>query len=74
VDEVREPRGRDTTSVVIAHNGKCANRLLAPAGVPLVAGQMETPTAERPLVSMIAFAAPLPVPSAGGSAPRRAPA
>lgn len=34
-------RGRDQglySAVVIAHNGKCANRLAAPAGIPQVGG------------------------------------
>ncbi|KAL9248010.1 hypothetical protein vseg_021376 [Gypsophila vaccaria] len=34
------PRGRFDT-IVIAHNGKCANRLLASSGLPLIAKQMK---------------------------------
>ncbi|CAI5458444.1 unnamed protein product [Closterium sp. Yama58-4] len=53
--------------VVIAHNGKCANRLLAPAGVPKIARQMKRLELSSIWVSLIAFETPL---LANGSAPR----
>ncbi|CAI5461237.1 unnamed protein product [Closterium sp. Yama58-4] len=53
--------------VVIAHNGKCANRLLAPAGVPKIARQMKRLELSSIWASLIAFETPL---LANGSAPR----
>ena len=41
--------------VVIAHNGKCANRLLRPAGVPRVAAQMHALRLSAVWVAMVAF-------------------
>lgn len=41
--------------VVIAHNGKCADRLLRPAGVPLVAAQMRALKLSAVWVAMVAF-------------------
>eukprot|EP00250_Pteridium_aquilinum_P002648 c12872_g1_i1 orf=1278-3161(-) len=46
--------------VVIAHNGKCANRLLGPIGVPLVAKQMKRLELSSIWALMAAFDEPLP--------------
>ena len=59
-------RGRDQgafDAVVIAHNGKCADRLLRPAGVPQVAAQMRALKLSAVWVVMAAFEAPVQVPS-----------
>ncbi|CAI5505041.1 unnamed protein product [Closterium sp. Naga37s-1] len=53
--------------VVIAHNGKCANRLLAPAGIPKIARQMKRLELSSIWASIIAFEKPL---LANGSATR----
>ncbi|CAI6006910.1 unnamed protein product [Closterium sp. NIES-64] len=45
--------------VVIAHNGKCANRLLAPAGIPKIARQMKRLELSSIWASIIAFEKPL---------------
>lgn len=63
VDEYGKERS-EYDFVVIAHNGKCANRLLAPAGVRLVAGQMKRLQLSSIWCSMVAFGSPLPVPTA----------
>eukprot|EP00850_Spirogloea_muscicola_P012842 SM000085S23192 [mRNA] locus=s85:40100:42398:+ [translate_table: standard] len=52
----------DFDAVVIAHNGKCANRLLAAAGVPLVAAQMKRLKLSSIWSLMAAFNGQLPVP------------
>lgn len=49
--------------VVIAHNGKCANRLLGPIGVPLVAKQMKRLELSSIWALMAAFNEPLPAPA-----------
>ncbi|XP_074311430.1 uncharacterized protein LOC141647217 [Silene latifolia] len=41
LSENGKPQGQFDT-IVIAHNGKCANRLLASSGLPLIAKQMKT--------------------------------
>lgn len=41
LSENGEPRGQ-FDSIVIAHNGKCANRLLSSSGLPLLYQQMKT--------------------------------
>lgn len=53
----------DFDIVVIAHNGKCANRLLAPIGVPLVAKQMKRLELSSIWALMAAFDQPLPAPT-----------
>ncbi|GJP68291.1 hypothetical protein CLOP_g25021 [Closterium sp. NIES-67] len=53
--------------VVIAHNGKCANRLLSPAGIPKIARQMKRLELSSIWASIIAFETPL---LANGSLPR----
>jgi predicted NAD/FAD-dependent oxidoreductase len=58
-------RGKDEGSydaVVIAHNGKCANRLSAPMGVPAVAAQLRRLKLSAVWVLMAAFEAPLAAP------------
>ncbi|GAQ83486.1 hypothetical protein KFL_001500160 [Klebsormidium nitens] len=52
----------DFDFVVIAHNGKCANRLLAPAGVPEVAAQMKSLRLSSIWALLAAFDKPLPLP------------
>ncbi|KAL2609950.1 hypothetical protein R1flu_028523 [Riccia fluitans] len=47
-------------AVVIAHNGKCANRLLAPAGVPLIARMMKRLELSSIWALLAAFGKPLP--------------
>ena len=58
-------RGRHQGSfdcVAIAHNGKCADKLLRPAGVPLVAAQMRSLRLSSVWVAMVAFEAPVDTP------------
>jgi predicted NAD/FAD-dependent oxidoreductase len=47
--------------VVIAHNGKCATRLLSPAGAPLLAQQMSRMKLSSIWALMVAWDSPLPV-------------
>lgn len=57
--------GRDQgvyDAVVIAHNGKCANRLAAPMGVPAVAAQLRRLRLAATWVLMAAFRSPVAVP------------
>lgn len=58
-------RGQDQgtyDAVVIAHNGKCANRLSAPMGVPDVHAQLKRLRLSASWVLMAAFASPVPAP------------
>lgn len=48
--------------VVIAHNGKCANRLAAPMGVPDVHAQLKRLKLSANWALLVAFASPVPVP------------
>lgn len=64
-------RQGDFDAVVIAHNGKCANRLLAPAGVPKVAKQMKKLELSAIWALMAAFDRPLPPPLGFLSPPER---
>lgn len=60
-----EGRGREQgffDAIVIAHNGKCANRLSAPMGVPAMHSQLKRLRLSANWALMVAFAAPLPVP------------
>ncbi|KAI8462978.1 MAG: hypothetical protein J3K34DRAFT_527354 [Monoraphidium minutum] len=52
-------------AVVIAHNGKCANRLAAPTGAPLVARQLMRLKLSALWALMVAFPEPLPAPFEG---------
>ncbi|KAJ4832621.1 hypothetical protein Tsubulata_001349 [Turnera subulata] len=49
--------------IVIAHNGKCANRLLASSGLPQIARQMKRLDLNSIWALLAAFEEPLPVPS-----------
>lgn len=49
--------------IVIAHNGKCANRLLASSGLPLIARQMKRLDLSSIWALLAAFDEPLPIPS-----------
>ncbi|CAL1382841.1 unnamed protein product [Linum trigynum] len=51
--------------IVIAHNGKCANRLLATSGLPLIARQMKKLDLSSIWALMAAFDDPLPIPFEG---------
>ncbi|KAI5060223.1 hypothetical protein GOP47_0025135 [Adiantum capillus-veneris] len=57
-----ENRQGEFDIVIIAHNGKCANRLLGPIGVPLVAKQMKRLELSSIWALMAAFDQPLPTP------------
>ncbi|XP_065854401.1 uncharacterized protein [Euphorbia lathyris] len=50
--------------IVIAHNGKCANQLLASSGLPLIARQMKRLELSSIWALLAAFDDPLPTPSA----------
>ncbi|KAG6550079.1 hypothetical protein Mapa_008035 [Marchantia paleacea] len=54
-----KPQG-EFDAVVIAHNGKCANRLLAPAGVAQIARQMKRLELSSIWALLAAFEDPLP--------------
>ncbi|KAG2483517.1 hypothetical protein HYH03_017624 [Edaphochlamys debaryana] len=57
-----EGRGQGVyDAVVIAHNGKCANRLVGPTGAPLVAEQLMRLRLSAVWALMVAFEGPLPV-------------
>ncbi|KAG8363767.1 hypothetical protein BUALT_Bualt19G0056600 [Buddleja alternifolia] len=56
-------------AIVIAHNGKCANRLLASSGLPLIARQMKRLDLSAIWALLAAFEDPLPVPSTGSAFP-----
>ncbi|CAN1765886.1 PSPTO_1126 [Linum perenne] len=64
LSENGKPRGQ-FDAIVIAHNGKCANRLLSTAGLPLVARQMKRLDLSSIWALMAAFDDPLPVPFEG---------
>ncbi|KAL6989457.1 hypothetical protein U1Q18_015206 [Sarracenia purpurea var. burkii] len=50
-------------AIVIAHNGKCANRLLASSGLPLIARQMKRLELSSIWALLAAFEDPLPIPA-----------
>ncbi|XP_050223733.1 uncharacterized protein LOC126673578 [Mercurialis annua] len=56
------PRGQFDV-IVIAHNGKCANRLLSSSGLPLIARQMKKLDLSSIWALLAAFDDPLPIPS-----------
>lgn len=56
-------------AIVIAHNGKCANRLLASSGLPLIARQMKRLDLSSIWALLAAFEDPLPVPSIASEIP-----
>lgn len=49
-------------AIVIAHNGKCANRLLSTSGLPLIARQMKRLELSSIWALLAAFEDPLPLP------------
>lgn len=61
LSENGKPRG-EFDAIVIAHNGKCANRLLASSGLPLVAKQMKRLELSSIWALLAAFEDPLPIP------------
>ena len=62
--QVRGKRGDEGLfdAVIIAHNGKCANRLTAPMGVPDLHSQLRRLKLSANWVLMVAFNSPVPVP------------
>ncbi|KAH0994636.1 hypothetical protein GBA52_018500 [Prunus armeniaca] len=52
-------------AIVIAHNGKCANRLLGSSGLPLIAGQMKRLELSSIWALLAAFEDPLQIPGEG---------
>lgn len=65
LSENGKPRGQ-FDAIVIAHNGKCANRLLALSGLPLIARQMKRLDLSSIWALLAAFEDPLPVPKSDG--------
>ncbi|XP_066355166.1 uncharacterized protein [Miscanthus floridulus] len=59
--ENEKPRG-EYDAIVIAHNGKCANRLLSTSGLPLLTKQMKRLELSSVWALLVAFEDPLPVP------------
>ncbi|XP_034708333.1 renalase isoform X3 [Vitis riparia] len=64
LSENGKPHGQ-YDAIVIAHNGKCANRLLASSGLPLVARQMKKLELSSIWALLAAFEDPLPIPFEG---------
>ncbi|KAG9452573.1 hypothetical protein H6P81_005477 [Aristolochia fimbriata] len=62
LSENGKPCGKFDT-IVIAHNGKCANRLLASSGLPLIARQMKRLELSSIWALLAAFEEPLPLPA-----------
>ncbi|XP_040931071.1 uncharacterized protein [Gossypium hirsutum] len=60
LSENGKPRG-EFDAIVIAHNGKCANRLLASSGLPLIARQMKRLDLSSIWALLAAFEHPLPM-------------
>ncbi|GJR65425.1 putative FAD/NAD(P)-binding oxidoreductase family protein [Tanacetum coccineum] len=56
-------------AIVIAHNGKCANRLLSSSGLPLIAKQMKRLELSSIWALLAAFEDPLPLPAAAAAVP-----
>ncbi|GAB2287434.1 hypothetical protein Dimus_021811 [Dionaea muscipula] len=65
----KENQQWQSDAVVIAHNGKCANRLLASSGLPRVAGQMKRLELSSIWALLAAFEDPLPVPDSSSAFP-----
>ncbi|KAL6847271.1 hypothetical protein ACP4OV_023124 [Aristida adscensionis] len=59
--ENEKPHG-EYDAVVIAHNGKCANRLLSTSGLPLLTKQMKRLELSSVWALLAAFEDPLPIP------------
>lgn len=64
LSENGKPHGQ-YDAIVIAHNGKCANHLLASSGLPLVARQMKKLELSSIWALLAAFEDPLPIPFEG---------
>ncbi|XP_044482882.1 renalase [Mangifera indica] len=60
LSEDGKPRGQFDI-IVIAHNGKCANRLLGSSGLPLIARQMKRLELSSIWALLAAFGGPLPL-------------
>ncbi|KAJ7973501.1 FAD/NAD(P)-binding oxidoreductase family protein [Quillaja saponaria] len=60
LSENGEPRGK-FDAIVVAHNGKCANRLLSTSGLPLIAKQMKRLELSSIWALLAAFEDPLPL-------------
>ncbi|OMO96283.1 hypothetical protein COLO4_15380 [Corchorus olitorius] len=60
LSENGKPQGK-FDAIVIAHNGKCANRLLASSGLPLIARQMKRLDLSSIWALLAAFEDPLPI-------------
>ncbi|KAJ4719689.1 FAD/NAD(P)-binding oxidoreductase family protein [Melia azedarach] len=60
LSENGKPRGQFDV-VIIAHNGKCANRLLGSSGLPLIARQMKRLELSSIWALLAAFEDPLPI-------------
>ncbi|CAI9282142.1 unnamed protein product [Lactuca saligna] len=56
-------------AIVIAHNGKCANRLLSTSGLPLIARQMKRLDLSSIWALLAAFEEPLPLPPKAAGIP-----
>ncbi|CAL0301811.1 unnamed protein product [Lupinus luteus] len=61
LSENGKPRGK-FDAIVIAHNGKCANRLLMTSGLPSIAKQMKRLELSSIWALLAAFEDPLPLP------------
>ncbi|KAK6911369.1 hypothetical protein RJ641_023462 [Dillenia turbinata] len=59
LSENQKPRGQ-FDAIIIAHNGKCANRLLSSSGLPLIARQMKRLELSSIWALLAAFEDPLP--------------
>ncbi|KAF0890055.1 hypothetical protein E2562_036431 [Oryza meyeriana var. granulata] len=59
--ENEKPHGQ-YDAIVIAHNGKCANRLLSTSGLPLLTRQMKRLQLSSVWALLAAFQDPLPIP------------
>ncbi|WOL05024.1 hypothetical protein Cni_G13747 [Canna indica] len=57
----REEQHGQFDAIVIAHNGKCANRLLSTSGLPLLTKQMKTLELSSVWALLAAFEDPLPI-------------
>ncbi|KAK4596501.1 hypothetical protein RGQ29_014516 [Quercus rubra] len=68
LSENGKPQGQ-FDAIVIAHNGKCANRLLASSGLPLIARQMKRLELSSIWALLAAFEDPLPIPDGAASSP-----
>ncbi|XP_022143212.1 uncharacterized protein LOC111013130 isoform X2 [Momordica charantia] len=68
LSENGKPRGH-FDAIVIAHNGKCANRLLAASGLPLIARQMKRLELSSIWALLAAFDDPLPIPDGAATFP-----